>query len=557
MANLLGELYHAKKRGEKFLDLDPARITENPTHRIERLITTSWWDNLTRRLDASGIARAAPDPKPGSEDISPRIYVPPDSPEQYALFSKFALENPEMRLDVQWLPKGEITAEFIRTLNESPGLLALGMEKVELNGRKEYNGFPFVVPGGRFNELYNWDAVFCAYGMVNTHRSLVQGILRNFIYEIKHYGKILNANRSYYLGRSQPPLLTDLALRLYRETRLEHGAKDLLRHALLAAMKEYYSYWMTTPRYDPDTGLSRYRPIGFGICPEVPIKDYTHVLEPYAEKYNMKIEEFGRAYTNRELKEPDLDVYFLHDRAVRENGHDTTNRLEGVCADLGTVDLNCLLYRYETDIATTISTVFDDNLVVPKEYCAPGQTPDHVETSSLWNRAVKKRKQMIDKYLWNEEKGMYFDYNTVTKKQMSFEYVTTFWPLWCGAASPHQAASVVKTALPKFECLAGLSSSTEKTRGVVSHKNPQKQWDYPFGWAPHQIMAWDGLKLYGYHENAERLIYKWLHMMMKVFRDYNGAVVEKYDVTDQKAPHKVTAEYGNQGLAFKYAPEEG
>lgn len=194
---------------------------------------------------------------------------------------------------------------------------------------------------------------------------------------------------------------------------------------------------------------------------------------------------------------------------------------------------------------------------MPADFCAPGQVADRVESSAVWDRAAKKRKQLIDRCMWNEEKGMYFDYNTVTKQQTGFEYVTTLWPLWCGVASPHQAALIVEKALPKFECAGGLSTSTEHSRGPIGPKTPQKQWDFPYGWAPHQILAWDGLKRYGYHEEVERLTYRWLHMMTRVFMDYNGAVVEKYDVTRLEAPHKVTAEYGNQGLDFKYAPQEG
>lgn len=241
----------------------------------------------------------------------------------------------------------------------------------------------------------------------------------------------------------------------------------------------------------------------------------------------------------------------------RESGHDTSNRVEGVCADLGTIDLNCLLYKYESDIADVIRTVFDDHLEVPAAFCAAGQKANCVESSATWDRAVRKRKQLIDKYMWNEEKGLYFDYNTASKQQTSFETVTSLWTLWCGVASPHQAALLMKRGLPKFECVGGLSTITKESRGPIDAAHPQKQWDYPYGWPPHQILAWDGLKRYGYHEEAERLIYRWLHMITRTFVDYNGTVVEKYDVTQLESPHKVTAEYGNQGLDFKYAPQEG
>ena len=539
LANLLQELYLAQKKGEEYLAVDLGKVSENPVDRLHSLIQTSWWDNLKRNIDRSGIAIAAKDPKTcETAESRPRIYVPHGVPLQHAYYSKLAREMPEMKLDVQWLPESDITAEFIKSLNDKPGILALEMEEYDSNGRKELIGLPFIVPGGRFNELYNWDSCFCATAMIDTHPHVVKSILRHFIFEIKHYGKILNANRSYYLGRAQPPFLTDLALKTYRATKHEPGSKDLLKLAILAAMKEYHNYWMTAPRYNEDTGLTRYRPIGIGIPPEVESTGFDHILEPYAEKYNMTMTEVGQAYTNGQIQEPKLDTFFLHDRALRESGHDTSNRFVGVCADLATIDLNCLLYRYETDIAEAIRTTFEDNLQIPADFCAPGQVGDRFESSAVWECSAKKRQDSIDRYLWNEEKGLYFDFNTVTKTQTECETVTSLWALWCGVASPRQAALLVKNGLRKFECVGGLSSTTETSRGPVNAANPQKQWDYPNGWAPHQMLAWDGLKKYGYHHEAERLAYRWLHMITRVFEDYNGTVVEKYDVTELKSPHR-------------------
>ena len=455
-----------------------------------------------------------------------------------------------MRLDVQWLPEGAIDPEFIKSLNTKPGILALAME--EDRATKELQALPFIVPGGRFNELYNWDSSFCAgWGMLETHPHIVKSIIQHFIFEIKHYGKVLNANRSYYLGRAQPPFLTTLALKTYDATQFEPGAKGHLKHAVLAAMKDYHSYWMCPPRYDEESGLTRYRPIGSGFPPECEGTQFDHILAPFAEKYQMNLATVSEAYNNGEINEPDLDTFCLHDRAVRESGHDVSMRTEGVCADLGTIDLNCLLYKYETDIAHVIRTVFDDKLQIPAAFCAPGQHADRIESSAIWDRAAKRRRQLIDKHMWNEEKGLYFDYNTRTKQQTDFESVTSLWALWCGVASPHQAALLVKQGLPKFECIGGLSVSTEKSRGPIDATHPQKQWDFPYGWPPHQILAWDGLQRYEYHEEAERLAYRWIHMITRVFVDFNGTVVEKYDVTQLGRPHHVDAEYGNQGLEFQ------
>jgi alpha,alpha-trehalase len=152
---------------------------------------------------------------------------------------------------------------------------------------------------------------------------------------------------------------------------------------------------------------------------------------------------------------------------------------------------------------------------------------------------------------------MYFDYNTIKKSQHHYESATTFWALWSGVCSPARAARLVESALPKFEMLGGLVSGTEASKGKVGLKEPNRQWDYPYGWAPQQILAWTGLIRYGYREEAQRLAYKWLYMVTKAFFDFNGVVVEKYNVTQPIHPHRVDAEYGNQGGDFKGVATEG
>ena len=535
----------------KFLKLHRSQLEEPPVDRLSRLIRQSWWDNLTRQMGVNGIEAAAKDPK--MTETCPRIYVPPKASKQYTYYSRVAQDHPKMSLDVQWLPDDEITAEFIKSINQRPGTLALAMGSHADSETANIEALPFIVPGGRFNELYYWDTCFCALGMLGSHDHVVKSMIRHFVFEIEHYGKVLNANRSYYLGRSQPPFLTWLALKTFEVTQ----DKELLREAMLAAIKEYNSYWTSEPRLDRESGLSRYRPIGAGSPPECPLGDFAHILSSYATKHGMTVEELGDAYNRGTVIEPALDDFFNHDRAVRESGHDTSNRVEGVAADLATVDLNCLLYKYEVDIAHAISAVFEDRLPVPAAFCSPGQEAGHIESSGLWRKRAETRKALIDKYLWNDQKGLYFDYNTVTKRQSDFESATGLWPLWCGAASEQRAAKLVANGLQVFECPGGLSSGSEHSRGPISAVNPQKQWDFPYGWAPHQILAWDGLLTYGYPAEAERLAYRWLHMITRVFVNFNGTVVEKYNVTRLDYPHRVDAEYGNQGLGFRYVPREG
>ena len=250
-----------------------------------------------------------------------------------------------------------------------------------------------------------------------------------------------------------------MALQIYNQLdrdKLEDN-KAWLKRAIQAAIKEYHTIWTAQPRIDPKTGLSRYRPDGIGIPPETEATHFTHVLQPFADKHGISVLEFSEQYNDGTLKEPGLDEYFLHDRAVRESGHDTTYRFEKRCANLATIDLNSLLYKYEVDIATAIRDVFGDALEIeeifplspfppsPRAFANPEReySTSRMQTSEEWFRRAVLRKERIDKYLWNDAKNLYFDYDTVQEKQTLYESVTSFWSLWAGCASEEQCWKLV------------------------------------------------------------------------------------------------------------------
>lgn len=508
-------------------------------------------------MDGSNIGQVAPDPKDWTANPVNRVYVPSAAPEQHGYYSAVAKE---LGLEVHKLPpREEITAGYIRDLNQAPGILALAMEEVSdpTSNETKLAGVPFVVPGGRFNELYGWDSYFINQGLILSGQyGLARGILINFIFCIKHYGKILNANRTYYLGRSQPPFVTSMVLELYDEIKEEPGAKDLLQEGLAAAIHEYYTIWATEPRLHTGTGLSRYSPIGIGVPPETEASHFDHILGPYAEAEEMEIPQFIQKYNEEEVEDRGLHEYFRHDRAARESGHDTSYRLDGCTADLATVDLNSMLYKYEKDIAYAIRTLFNNELQVPKEFQTEQNSQSGCETAEVWEERAESRRAAMNRYMWDNDQGMYSDYNCVKDAKTGYESVTTLLSMWAGVASEEQAARLVEY-LSRFEEYGGLASTTLKSRGETGPERPNRQWDYPYGWAPHQTLAWTGLLKYGYLLEARRLAYKWAYMITRVFADYNGTVVEKYDVTTSIDPHKVSAEYGNQGLDFEGVPPEG
>jgi len=230
--------------------------------------------------------------------------------------------------------------------------------------------------------------------------------------------------------------------------------------------------------------------------------------------------------------------------------------MQNVAADLATIDLNCLLYKYETDIAWAIRDEFGDHFEPLPDSITLSNDRKLMHLSSYWLDKAAQRKQLIHKYLWSADEGIFRDYNTASGEQTTVDSVTCFWALWSGVATAEQAEAMVCQALPKFECLGGLASSASNISQQQLRGRPRGQWDYPFGWAPHQILAWGGLQQYGYQDVARRLAYKWLYHITRTAVDHNGLVMERYDVT-QRYETASDAEYGAQGQDFSGVPKEG
>ena len=176
-------------------------------------------------------------------------------------------------------------------------------------------------------------------------------------------------------------------------------------------------------------------------------------------------------------------------------------------------------------------------------------------TSRLFLDLAERIKVLVNKFLYNEKSGLFFDYDVAEKSQSVYDTVTCFWAMWAGLATQKQTERLVPRALRLFEVTGGLVSGTEESRGRVGIDRPNRQWDYPYGWAPHQMLAWVALAKYGYDDDAVRIAYRWLYTITKSFVDFNGVVPEKFDVVMMN--HRVHVEYGNVGTEFKFINREG
>jgi len=393
--------------------------------------------------------------------------------------------------------------------------------------------------------MYGWDSYFIVLGLLHDgYLSLAQSVVDNLVYEIVHYGKILNANRTYYLTRSQPPFLTSMALAVYDRLPKGRMSKLCVQGVIEAAIREYEDVWIGQEHLT-ETGLSRYYDKGIGPPPEVEAGRFDSLFALAARDHAMPPAAFRGAFMKGQVGSPQLDKYFRDDRAMRESGHDASYRLLDDCADLVTVDLNALLYKTESDIAVIIAQEFSGSLPVFETS----------QRSEYWRLRAQKRRDLMTRFLWNERRGMFFDYDFVTRKQTEFESATTFYPLWAGLASDIQASRVVANAVPLLAMPGGIAGSTEQSRGPITSVRPQTQWDYPFGWAPHQMLVWSGLEKYRYDSLARDLAYRWLYAITSNACSYNGTIAEKYDVVSRSA--QVFAEYGNVGTKFSYITREG
>jgi alpha,alpha-trehalase len=364
---------------------------------------------------------------------------------------------------------------------------------------------PYVVPGGRFNEMYGWDSYFIEVGLLRDGDvQLAKDMVDNALYEVRHFGKILNANRTYYLTRSQPPLLAEMILAVYRRT----GDRKWLEDAV-PAVEQYYSYWITAPHVTPETGLSRYFDSGEGPAPEVVTGESDkrgHTTYDLARAYfrTQTVRDYDATqYYNRQ-EDRLTNLFYTGDRSMRESGFDPSNRFGPFNVDVihyNPVCLNSLLYLMETQMAEILEIVH--------------RKPD----AEIWQKRARDRAALINRLLWDSQDGLYYDYQFVTHQVRRYPFVTTFYPLWAGIASPEQAARIVKN-LPLFERPGGLQTST---------KASGDQWDAPFGWAPLQMIAIQGLRRYGYQKDADRISRAFLSLVMQEFRKH-GTVLEKYDV---------------------------
>jgi len=466
------------------------------------------WAPLTRTL--ADLPRAAEDPKVAHTPGTPwPVYLPADEDRSAVAAALARVLSPTdlARIELRPLPRDPAAIR-------EHGLLYLPK--------------PYVVPGGRFNEMYGWDSYFIVLGLLvgsKQQRALARDMVDNFVYEVRHYGGVLNANRTYYLSRSQPPLLSQMVLAVYENERDRNRRDRDWLAGTRAALIATYEHWTAPPHLIPSIGLSRYFDHGEGPAPEVIAGERdARGLNHYdrVRAWFQAHPEAADGYYDRKTGQL-TPLFYKGDRAMRESGFDPTGRFGPFGADTiryAPVCLNTLLYQMEMDL-----WAIDTEL-------------RRWADADRWSTLAEARKAQIERLLWDESAGLYFDYDFERGRRNPYPFATTFWPLWAGLASFEHGERVFAN-LKLFERPGGIVTSTVVTGA---------QWDAPFGWAPLQFFAVYGLRRQGHDGEAWHLAHIWISMVEEDL-ERRGTVVEKYDVVRR------TSDVGGK-LAFGYTSNE-
>ncbi len=356
----------------------------------------------------------------------------------------------------------------------------------------------YVVPGGRFREIYYWDSYFTMLGLKDSGKEdLAIDMLNNFAFLIDSIGFIPNGNRAYYMGRSQPPFfafMVDLLAENNRDLYLKYQSYLLREH----------QFWM-----NGSDQLSVESPVNRRVVK----LNSGEVLNRYFDRYEYpRPESFKEDYKLAEESKLDRKAIYKHLRAGAESGWDYSSRWLADKQNMNTihtteiipVDLNALLYFLELKIAQT--------------YNWQGKK----KRSESFLEKASKRRDAINKILWNEQAGTYMDYDFVNLKHTEVLSMAMAYPLFVQIAPKDKARRVIQLMNAELMHPGGLVTTTNETG---------QQWDFPNAWAPLQWIGMQSYFNYGFHDEGIDLIESWLNLNKKVFRE-TGKMMEKYNVVD-------------------------
>lgn len=362
----------------------------------------------------------------------------------------------------------------------------------------------YIVPGGRFSEMFYWDTYFIMLGLAADDRwDLVENMMKNYVFMLRKFGFIPTANRTYFLSRSQPPFFSYMVLLLAENKGRRRTLFEYLPHLLTE-----YRFWMKgRNEIRSHVEQQAYRRVVQMPNGATLNRYFDNKVTPRPESQYEDLETASAAHSENK------DKIFLDLRAGAESGWDFSSRWFHDPNDIRTihttdiipVDLNCLLYDLEILIAETYQALKQPLL------------------ARKFKRFAAQRADAIRRYCWNDSEKFFFDYDFRIGKQTERPTLAAVFTLTSGIATAEQAAGVAEKLEKEFLVEGGL---------LTTLVNNGQQWDAPNGWAPLHWIAIKGLRRYGYLELADEIRLRWMQSTEMVFSTRHK-MIEKYDVQNK------------------------
>ncbi len=372
--------------------------------------------------------------------------------------------------------------------------------------------YAYVVPGGRFREVYYWDSYFTSLGLeADGEHADAENLLRDFAYEIDRYGFVPNGSRSYYLSRSQPPFFSFLVTLLAQRD----GNSVITRY--LPELQQEYDFWMR--------GENAAAP-GAAVRNVVKLSDGTVLNRYWDERAAPRDESYLEDVQTAAVTSRPKAVVWRNLRATAESGWDFSSRwlrdqigLDTVrTLDIAPVDLNCLLVHLEQTLA--------------QGYALEGDG----QRATLYGDKAATRIAAIRRLLWDPSIRAFGDLLWRERRLTGELSAATLYPLFTQVATPAQAATVAATVQSKLLEIGGLATTLIESG---------QQWDAPNGWAPLQWIAVTGLRDYGFADLAHDIATRWVHKTIAGY-EQQAKLVEKYNVTTKGGDAGGGGEYATQ-----------
>lgn len=362
--------------------------------------------------------------------------------------------------------------------------------------------YPYIVPGGRFREIYYWDSYFTMLGLAaDGELEMMEHMVNNFAYLIDEVGFIPNGNRTYFMTRSQPPFFSSMVALL-----AEHKGPATYVNYLPQLLREY-EFWMRGAEEVSEKTPALEHVVRM---PDGPLLNryYDRSATPRPESYREDV-------ATAEEQGGDAAQLFLDIRAACESGWDFSGRWFADSQSLATihtteiipVDLNALLYHLEQSIARGYQQKLDEG------------------KAALFEKKANQRQAALQQYCWDEATGFFCDYDFKAARFTPVLSMAGVYPLFFQIATDQQAARVADKLAADFLRPGGYTSTLITTG---------QQWDAPNGWAPLQWMAYQGLINYQQQELAGKGRDHWLANNRRVYAN-TTKMVEKYDVENIEA----------------------